>query len=316
MIRWSDADLPDLTGRVALVTGATSGLGRQTAGELARRGAHVVITGRDGRRGENLIGALRRAGANGELRWMPMDLGSLSDIARFANDFRSRYKRLDLLINNAGVMMVPEGRTADGFERHFGINHLGHFALTGRLMPTLLTTADARVVTVTSASHHRARLDTDADPTGARVARTHPDAGPYREFTAYSLSKLANLVFTVELQRHLDAAGASVRSVAASPPLTRTPIAAHAGWGARLMIRLGGPPARGVLPALHAATAPDLRGGALVAPGGKGGLWGVPAVAHGSRAAYDPALGAWLWQVSQRMTGVPMPLTQRQTEKP
>ncbi|WP_256105412.1 SDR family NAD(P)-dependent oxidoreductase [Streptomyces sp. ODS05-4] len=316
MIRWNETVLPELTGRVALVTGATGGLGRQTAGELARRGAHVVITGRDRRRGEGAVGALRRAGAAGELHWMPMELGDLSDVARFAEDFRGRYERLDLLVNNAGVMMPPEGRTADGFEQHFGVNHLGHFALTGRLLATLLATPDARVVTVTSASHHRGRLDADADPTGARAAGTHADTGPYRPFPAYALSKLANLVFAVELQRRLDSAGASVRSLAAQPPLTRTTIAAQAGRGARLMVRLGCPPARGVLPVLHAATAPDLRGGTLIAPGGRGGLWGSPAATPGAAAAHDPVLGAWLWGISQRMTGVPTLPNPQRTDTP
>lgn len=307
--------MPDLTGRVAVVTGATSGLGRQAAVELARRGAHVVVTGRDEGRGRAVVEAGRRVAPAGELRWMPLDLASVDDVVRFADAFRPRYGRLDLLLNNAGVMMVPEGRTVDGCERHFGVNHLGHFALTAALLPTLLKTTAARIVTVTSASHHMGRIDIAADPAGALAARTCPNAGPYRGFTAYALSKLANLVFAVELQRRLDASDSRVRSLAAQPGLTRTAIADGAGLGSRLMIALGRSPARGVTPVLYAATEPGVDGGSLFAPDGTAQMWGSPVPVRGAPVAYDPALGGWLWQVSQSLTGVDPPLTRRPTEK-
>ncbi|MEV7676869.1 SDR family NAD(P)-dependent oxidoreductase [Streptomyces sp. NPDC088752] len=307
--------MPDLTGQVAVVTGATSGLGRQAAVELASRGAHVVVTGRDERRGKAVVDAARRVASAGELKWMPLDLAGVDGIIRFADTFHSQYGRLNTLVNNAGVMMVPEGRTIDGCERHFGVNHLGHFALTAALLPTLLKTTAARIVTVTSASHHMGRIDMAADPTGALTARTRPDAGPYRGFAAYALSKLANLVFAVELQRRLDASGSRVRSLAAQPSLTRTAIADRAGWGSRLMIALGRSPARGVTPVLYAATEPGVEGGSLFAPGGTAQIWGSPVAVRGAPAAYDPALGDWLWQVSQSLTGVHPPLIDRQTEK-
>ncbi|GAA1419789.1 oxidoreductase [Streptomyces thermospinosisporus] len=291
--KWNATQLPDLSGRTAVITGANSGIGLTTADALARAGAHVVFAVRDPERG-------RAAAATvpGSTEVRRLDLADLASVREFAAGWQGP---LDLLINNAGVMMLPRQRTKDGFEMQFGTNHLGHFALTNLLLPHIT----GRVVTVSSGAHRWGYgtirfddLDMDAD---------------YDPSRAYGQSKLANLLFTLELQRRLTEAGSKVRSLAAHPGYSATNLQSHAAnpvlrLGMRLANRLVAQSDRaGALPTLYAATQ-DLPGASYVGPDGLGELRGSPTLVSRSRAASDPVLARRLWSVSEELTGVRWPL--------
>ena len=290
---WTTADLPDLTGRTAVVTGANSGLGLVTTTALAAAGARVVLAVRDVERG--------RAAASivpGRTEVRELDLADLASVRRFAESWEGD---LDLLINNAGVMMVPEGRTADGFERQFGTNHLGHFALTNLLLPHVTD----RVVTVASSMHRFARNGINFDDLNF--------ARGYDRSAAYAQSKLANLLFTLELQDRLTAAGSPVRALAAHPGWARTNLQGNSGngvmdWlmgvGTRLFAQSS---TAGALPTLYAATQ-DLPGGSYVGPGGLMEMRGGPTLVGRTAAASDSAVAGRLWTVSEELTGVTSPL--------
>lgn len=296
------AHIPDQSGRIAVVTGANSGIGYVTARELARRGAHVVLACRSAERGRDALDRLRAEapGSRAELR--RLDLSSLESVHSFAAE--RDLGRIDLLINNAGVAMVPFSRTADGFETHFGVNHLGTFALTGLLMPYLVAGGEARVVTVSSEGQRFARFD---------LSNLNAERGYSAPF-AYVQSKRANLYFAVELQRRMTAAGLPLRSMAVAPGLTRTNVltgGANAGRGAvyqrliRLLVRLTFQPTEGgARTSLHAATALDLPGGSYVAPDGLLELRGAPTIRQGHRAIHDTVTARRLWELSERLTGV------------
>ncbi|MEU5872165.1 oxidoreductase [Glycomyces sp. NPDC047369] len=293
---WSAGDLPDLDGRTALVTGANSGLGLATSGALARAGARVVLAVRDVRRGEEAAATI--TGARGPVEVRRLDLADLASIRAFAADWEGD---LDLLINNAGVMNIPEARTADGFEMQFGTNHLGHFALTN----LLLGHVRGRVVTVSSMAHKM--------PKDIRVHFENLDlTGEYSPVTAYGQSKLANLLFTLELQRRLDVAGSKVRALAAHPGWSSTNLQSGSAtlvlrtFG-RLMNRFFAQDAEaGALPTLFAATQ-DLPGASYVGPDGRGEWRGAPAMVGRSAAASDPDAARRLWEVSEKLTGVAFP---------
>ncbi|WP_434587341.1 oxidoreductase [Streptomyces sp. A5-4] len=294
--------LPDQSGRLAVVTGANSGIGYVTARELARLGAHVVLACRSPERGRS---ALRRLltevpGAQADLR--RLDLASLSSIRSFAESLD--HDRLDLLVNNAGVAMVPLAWTADGFESQFGINHLGAFALTGLLLPRLLAAPDPRVVTVSSEGQRFARFDLDNLNAERR----------YRTAFAYVQSKRANLYFSTELQRRVDAAGLRLRSMAVAPGLTRTNVltgGAHSERGrlyatlTRLLTRLAfRPTPEGAKTSLYAAASPHLPGGSYVVPDGILQLRGEPVLRRRERAMRDTVTARRLWQLSEQLTEV------------
>ncbi|MFI6008985.1 oxidoreductase [Streptomyces sp. NPDC051243] len=301
MSGWNERDIPDQSGRVAVVTGANSGLGYVTARELARKGARVVLACRSEARGGAARDRLASEvpGAQAELRLLDLaDLGSVRD---FAATFP--YDRLDLLVNNAGVMALPYGTTADGFETQFGVNHLGHFALTGLLLPTLLATPGARVVTVSSPMHALANIDL-ADLNGERR---------YRRWLAYARSKTANLLFTHELARRLSAKGAEVVAAAAHPGYADTNLQTagprmsgrRAGeWFMRVGNRLFAQSAEaGALPTLYAATAPDVHPDSFTGPSFAG--WrGSPAPSWRAPWTLDDRAGDRLWEASERLTGV------------
>ena len=306
--RWTPADLPDLSGVVAVVTGANSGLGFHTALELARHGAHVVLAARDPERGDDALGQVRvqAPGASAELR--RLDLADLASVRDFAAALLDQRGRIDLLVNNAGVMAVPPRQTADGFELQFGTNHLGHFALTGLLLAGLLKGSvlggPARVVTVSSVLHRPGRLHRE-DLMG------HGWYSPYR---AYSQSKLANLLFTFELQRRAQAAGAALASLAAHPGYAATNLQAVGPQmtGSSVQARLSAvgnrllaqPAAHGAWPSLRAAGDPAAFGGQFYGPGGFAEQRGHPRVVSASRSATDPSDAAWLWDRSIQLTGV------------
>jgi NAD(P)-dependent dehydrogenase (short-subunit alcohol dehydrogenase family) len=292
---WSTKDMPDQSGRFAVVTGANSGLGFHTALELARAGARVVLAARSRERGE---AALARMDGDVELRLL--DLADLSSVREFA---ASVDEPLDLLVNNAGVMALPPRKTADGFEMQLGTNHLGHFALTGLLLPRLLEAAEPRVVTVSSFVHKMGKIDFDD---------LQSESG-YDRWRAYAQSKLANLLFALELQRRADAADLNLLSVAAHPGYAATNLQ-YAGpemEGSRLrklMMRIGNTvmaqsDAAGALPTLYAATQ-DVPGAAYAGPSGFREQRGAPTLVGMTKRAADPDTARRLWEVSEELTGV------------
>ncbi|HEY6745560.1 MAG TPA: oxidoreductase [Mycobacteriales bacterium] len=301
---WSADDIPDLTGRTAIVTGANSGIGFRAAVELARHGATVTLAARDPGRGADALRRLRAEVPGADAELASLDLADLASVRAFAAAWEPG---LDLLVNNAGVMAPPLRRTADGFESQFGTNHLGHFALTGLLLPRLLDRPGARVVTVTSGAHRAGRMN---------FANLNGESG-YRKWPAYAQSKLANLLFTLELQRRADAAGADLRSVAAHPGYAATNLQTTgprlAGnkvgeRGAALVTRLiGQPDSQGALPTLRAATDPAVRGGEVFGPGGFLELRGAPEQVAVSRRARDRFAAERLWTISEDRTGVTYP---------
>ncbi|MGY0063117.1 oxidoreductase [Streptomyces sp. LZ34] len=294
--RWNATRLPDLTGRTAVVTGANSGLGIATVDALARAGAHVVLAVRDTRRGE--AAAATVTGAPGTLEVRPLDLADLASVRRFASAWQGD---LDLLINNAGVMNVAEATTKDGFELQFGTNHLGHFALTNLLLPHITD----RVVTVSSGAHRV--------PSGNRIHFENLNlTGEYSPMRAYSQSKLANLLFTLELQRRLTAAGSRVRALAAHPGWAATNLqGGDANFLRRAAMRAGNriiaqDSKAGALPTLYAAVQ-DLPGAAYVGPDGLAEMRGAPTLVGRSAAASDPESARRLWTTSEELTGVTFP---------
>jgi NAD(P)-dependent dehydrogenase (short-subunit alcohol dehydrogenase family) len=289
---WSESDIPDLSHRVAVVTGANSGIGFETARALAAKGARVILACRSRTKGPQAVARIREAVPGADVLFDSLDLASLQSVALCATEITTEIDRLDLLILNAGVMMPPLDYTKDGFELQFGVNHLGHFALTGHLLPLLRATPGARVVTVSSLMHfagwiHFADLNSQ---------------NSYNASLAYAQSKLANLLFMRELARRLANANIDAISAAAHPGSTRTDLQRHSEL-MRSAVRFfaQGAPA-GALPTLYAATAEGVRSGDYFGP--MFGIAGPPARAFSSPLAHDPALAARLWDVSEDMTGI------------
>lgn len=300
---WTAAAIPDQSGRLALITGASSGLGLETARALLARGATVVLGCRSRSRAEaarrELLSA--QAGAGGAVDVLELELADLSAVRRAAAELADRYGRLDLLINNAGLMAPPRLLTRDGFEMQLGVNHLGHFALTLALLPLLRGRPDSRVVTVTSGAQYFGRIRFD-DLQGERR---------YDRWAAYGQSKLANVMFALELQQRLRSQGDAVLSLAAHPGLARTnlqpaSVAASGSWFEPLAYRLMGPlfqsAAMGALPQLYAATAPEAAPAGHYGPDQLGGLRGWPTPAPVAPAARDPELRQRLWRHSEDLT--------------
>jgi NAD(P)-dependent dehydrogenase (short-subunit alcohol dehydrogenase family) len=292
--KWTASDIPDQSGRVAVVTGANSGLGLVTARELARAGAHVVIAIRNLEKGRHAAATI----TNGEVEVRGLDLGDLSSVRSFAEGLDQDH--LDLLVNNAGVMAPPRRLTKDGFESQLGTNHLGHFALTGLLLTKLRAAPDPRVVTLSSGAHRIGTIHFD-DLMGERR---------YNNWLWYGQSKLANLMFCFELQKRATAAGSSLKSLAAHPGYARTNLQfAGPKWYEQMVMRvtnplLGQSAEMGALPTLYAATAPELPGGTFVGPDGFMEQRGYPHIVTAAGKAYDE--GAWrrLWETSEQLTGV------------
>ena len=292
---WSEADIPDLNHRVAVVTGANSGIGFETARALAQKGARVILGCRSRTLGPQAVARIRELVPGADVLFDTLDLASLQSIAMFAKEITTGVDRLDLLINNAGVMMPPLGYTKDGFELQFGVNHLGHFALTAHLLPLLLATPGARVVTVSSLMHFAGRIHfADLD---SQIS--------YNATLAYAQSKLANLLFMRELARRLANANVDIVSAAAHPGSTRTALQRHSEL-MRSAVRFFAQDApAGALPTLYAATAAGVRSGEYFGP--MFGMVGPPVRAFSSPLAHDRALAARLWDVSEDRTGVGFP---------
>jgi NAD(P)-dependent dehydrogenase (short-subunit alcohol dehydrogenase family) len=297
--KWTSDDVPGQQGRLAVVTGADTGLGFETARVLAERGASVVLAVRDTEKGKRAAARIAGAAPGADVMVQPLDLTSLDSVRAAAGELRARHPRIDLLINNAGVMFPPSQTTGDGFDLQFGTNHLGPFALTGLLLEQMLAVPGSRVVTVSSLAHRiRARINFD-DLQGQRS---------YSRLGAYSQSKLANLMFTYELQRRLSGAGATI-AVAAHPGLAGTELSRYTPAIVAFSYALvSQQAAMGALPVLRAATDPGVVGGQYYGPGGFFGARGYPELARSSRRSRDTAIQRRLWAVSEELTGVTFPV--------
>lgn len=306
MSKWTAAEMPDLSKKLAVVTGANSGLGYHTAVELARHGATVVLACRGREKTEAAMQQIKAAVPGAKLEFMALDLADLDSIAAFAKSLKARQKKLDLLFNNAGVMALPLRRTQQGFEMQIGTNHLGHFALTGSLLDLLNATPGARIVSTASMAHTWTR--------GMDLDDLNWERKPYKKWDAYGKSKLANLLFTYELQRRLSKAGSAVLSVAAHPGYAATnlqtagPEMEKSGFG-RALMSVGNaifaqPAEMGALPQLYAATTPEVHGGEYFGPDGMGGSRGYPKKVGSSRASRDEQTAGALWALSEQLTGV------------
>jgi NAD(P)-dependent dehydrogenase (short-subunit alcohol dehydrogenase family) len=301
---WSHRDVPDQTGRTLVVTGANSGIGLEAARTLAGAGAHVVLACRDAARAEAAAGELRRAHPRASLECLPLDLASLASVRDFAKAFADRHPRVDVLVNNAGVMAIPRRTTADGFEMQLGTNHLGHFALTGLLLPQLLAARAPRVVTVSSTAHRGGRMRWD-DLQGERR---------YTRWGAYGQSKLANLLFSYELDRRSRAAGRPLVAVACHPGYSATNLQfvgprmdgsrfmeSLMAWANRTFSQQA---AMGALPTLYAATAPEVCGGEYYGPDRMFESWGHPKQVGSSGRSRELEAARRLWEISEQLTGV------------
>lgn len=297
MARWTSDDIPDQAGRVAVVTGANTGIGYETARRLAQKRARVVLACRDRARGDQAAARIRAEDPSAEVEVGELDLADLDSVAAFARSFGAG-SRLDLLVANAGVMVPPAMRTKQGFELQIGVNHFGHFALVGRLARALLETAGSRVVVVSSGMHQFGRMvfdDLDFDRRG------------YRAWPAYNQSKLANLLFVLGLQRRLDRGAASTIAVAAHPGTTSSELQRHGTIVKYITPFIAMSAAQGCLPSLRAATDPAVRGGEYYGPSGPGEIWGYPVKVGRTRAASSVEDAERLWAVSEARTGVVYP---------
>ena len=298
--KWTAADVPDQTGRTVIITGANTGIGYEAALVLAGKGARVVLAVRNAGTGQKAIDAIARKHPGAAVTLQELDLSSLGSVRKATDALRAAHPRIDLLINNAGVMYPPKQVTRDGFELQFGTNHLGHFAFTGLLLDNLLEVPGSRVVTVASIAHNiRAGIHFD----DLQWERS------YNRVAAYGQSKLANLMFTYELQRRLAAKGAPTIAVAAHPGISNTELMRHIpGSGLPGFAQLAGlvtnSPAVGALGTLRAATDPAVTGGQYYGPSGFRELVGHPVLVESNAQSHDVAVQQRLWTVSEELTGV------------
>jgi NAD(P)-dependent dehydrogenase (short-subunit alcohol dehydrogenase family) len=299
---WTTADIPDLTGKVIIVTGANSGLGFESTKELTRKGARVVMACRNMDKARSALHQILLEIPNAPAEIVHLDLADLDSVREFVAEFKAKHQRLDVLVNNAGIMVVPYGTTKDGFESQLGTNHLGHFALTGLLLGVLLETPGSRVVTVSSSAHRFGRLDFDN-------LMSNGGHG-YSRMRAYGRSKLANLLFTYELERRLEARDASTIAVAAHPGTANTNLSRHVDGGLSSKIRglwrpvLAQSATMGALPILRAATDPGVQGGEYYGPNGLLQQKGYPVRVDSNKASHSREDARRLWQASEQLTGV------------
>jgi len=294
--RWTGDQIADQTGRVAVVTGANSGVGYETAKALAARGAAVVVASRSERRGTLAVGELRRSLPGVKIELMRLDLASLDSVRAFADRFTARYDRLDILINNAGIMNPPTRQeTDDGFELQFGTNHLGHFALTLLLLRRLTDTDRSRIVNVASYVQNYGTLDLDDPQWTARH---------YRGMGAYAASKIANMLFTLELQRRLEASAVTTAAVAAHPGWTGTNLQRTSRFIMMVNPLFAMKPWQGALPILYAAVSGDVEPGGYYGPDGLATLWGYPVPNGPAKASRDAGAARRLWDLSEHLTDV------------
>lgn len=305
MANWTAQNIPDQSGRIAVITGANSGLGYESALALARKNAHVIMTARSASKGEAAKADILKLVPNATLTLMSLDLGSLKSVRAFADEFKAKFDRLDILMNNAGVMATPYGKTEDGFETQFGVNHLGHFALTALLIDVITQTPGSHIVSVSSTANYIPR-EVDFDNLNWEK--------DYSRYGAYGLSKLANVLFANELDRRLKAAGADTISNSAHPGLANTNLqtttAATSGLALERMLYSIMMPLfsqsqeQGAWPQLYAATAPQAEGGKFYGPHFLN-TRGYPTEKKANKLAYDKDIAARLWKASEALTGIP-----------
>jgi NAD(P)-dependent dehydrogenase (short-subunit alcohol dehydrogenase family) len=308
MAKWTVDDIGDQSGRTVLITGANSGIGFAAAKELAEHGADVVLGCRNRAKADDAVAEIEAAGPRGSVEVLEMDLADLDSVAAAAERFAAGHDRLDILVNNAGVMALPRTETPQGFEMQFGVNHLGHYAFAGRLLPMLLDTEGSRLVVISSIGHRSGRMNFD-DLQGEQS---------YNRSGAYFQSKLANLLYMNELQRRLDEAGESTIVTAAHPGISTTNLThgVLGGWVDRAFrwtapvtnLWITQPPEGGALPTLRAATDPDADGGDYFGPDGFQEFRGGPVKVSMTKAARDLDDAARLWEMSQELTGVTYPV--------
>ncbi len=306
---WTTAKMPDLTGKVAIVTGANSGIGFEAAKEFARKGARTILACRSLDKARIALDQILAEIPNSPAEILQLDLTSQATVHRFVTDFKARYGRLDVLVNNAGIMWVPYGKTEDGFESQFGTNHLGHFALTGLLIDLLLKTPGSRVVNVSSNGHRTGNMDFDN--------LMFTDGQGYSPHRAYARSKLANLLFTYELQRRYEAIEADAIATAAHPGASSTRLVDHLTdrWYWKILLpiilRMSQSAAMGALPTIRAAVDPDVKGGEYYGPSGFMEQRGYPVVVQSNGSSHDQESARKLWQISEQLTGVHFDLLEK-----
>ncbi len=292
--KWTEEDIPDQSGKIVIVTGANSGLGYEVTRILAKKGAHVVMACRNLEKAEEALNQITSEDNAASLEIIRLDLSDLASIKVFVSEFSKKHQSLDILCNNAGVMMTPYQKTADGFELQLGTNHFGHFALTGLLIDKLMSTESSRIVSMSSMAHSMGKVDFDNLNCEKSYGRTK----------AYSRSKLANLLFAYELQRRLEAKGSKTISCGSHPGWTRTSLQRNV-----LLLRLLNPflsqkPKKGALPMLYAATSPEAEGGAYYGPDGLMGWKGYPKRVESNDRSHDLEDAKKLWEISEELTSV------------
>jgi NAD(P)-dependent dehydrogenase (short-subunit alcohol dehydrogenase family) len=298
---WTKDNIPNQTGKTIIVTGANAGIGYETALALYQKGAHIIIASRDGKKAAQAIEQLKKQGGTGSLEFIELNLANLAAVKQFANNFKQKHNKLDVLINNAGVMIPPTSKTDDGYELQFGVNHVAHFALTGYLYPVLKATPNSRIVTVSSMAYLRGTID-------FANLRTEKDYNAMRE---YAQSKLANILFSMELQRRIEATGDGIQSIAVQPGANKTELARHMDKDeyATAVQRVGElmEPWQGALPSLYGATSTDAKGGKFYSPDQDGGYRGYPAELEVIPAGTNQDVAKTLWEYTEKETGLVFP---------
>jgi NAD(P)-dependent dehydrogenase (short-subunit alcohol dehydrogenase family) len=292
--KWDSENISDQKGKVVIVTGSSSGLGYETAKVLANKNATVIVAVRNEAKGNAAVESIKVENPNTDIQVMLLDLSNLESIHKFAENFKKKLNKLDLLINNAGVMNPPYTKTKDGFELQFGTNHLGHFALTGLLIDLIKKTRSSRIVNVSSTAHKIGKLNFDD---------LNWETRPYKKMRSYGDSKLANLYFSKELQRRLDTESSGVIVASAHPGASSTPLTRHSLFF-RILSLIVQSSEMGALPTLYAAVDPDIQGNDYIGPGGFQETRGYPKKVEPAEHAKDDDVAAKLWDVSEKMTGV------------
>lgn len=300
--QWTTENIPDLTGKVIIITGGNSGIGYEAAKEFARKGAQIILASRNKNKAKAALSRIQTEIPGSRAEIYQLDLADLKSIKQFTDTFKKKHNRLDVLLNNAGIMMVPYGKTKDGFELQLGTNHLGHFALTGTLIDLLLNTPGARVVNVSSNAHYFGEMDFSN--------LMYENGEGYSAQKAYGRSKLANLLFTYELQRRFNAVGVDAIALAAHPGISNTNLAAHIfkRWRLKILQPLMGlmlqSAAMGALPSIRAAVDSSVSGGQYFGPNGSKERSGYPVVVLSNENSHNLEDALQLWEISEKLTGV------------
>lgn len=310
--KWTADDIPDLTGKVIIVTGSNSGIGFEAAKEFVRKGALTILACRNMNKAQAAQDLIQASSPNAHAEIMRLDLANLDSVYQFAREFHERFTRLDVLVNNAGIMMAPLTITVDGFENHFATNYLGHFALTGLLLDLLLTTPRSRVVNISSSGHRMGRMDFRN--------LMFESKGSYSPMRAYARSKLANLLFTYELQRRYNAANIDAIAVAAHPGMSNTRLGRYleTKWYFKILIPsmhwIMQSAAKGALPTLRAAVDPRVKGCDYYGPSGFLEMRGYPVIVQSSNASHNATTARELWTISKQLTNVQFTQLDERTE--